>query len=149
MGLQQELQQAIVELLHRANLLAVAEHRTRSAFQGAAHGVVLEALDAEIERLVPVAGEGLVGRPVLVERAARQAGAGGGEGDGAGAAEMEQEGVEFFEREAGWGFGPGRRHAFTPFGTGHGDSKVLGLSGGRTFRDNDRFSSIFLLNLQL
>ena len=66
--------------------------RALGALQGAAHGVVLQAFDAEIERRGPAGGELLVAGLELVEHVAPQAGAGGGVGDRAGAAEMMEEG---------------------------------------------------------
>ena len=52
--LQQELQQAIVELPDGADLSAVAPDRLLRAVQGAVQDVVLQPLDAEIELTCPV-----------------------------------------------------------------------------------------------
>lgn len=103
MGLRQELQQAIVELPDRAHLLAVAPDGLGRAVQGTVHreagGVVLQPLDAEIERAGPAFGEFLVVLAPLVERAAPKLGAVGGDRHRAGAAEMIEKGVHFGRRQ--------------------------------------------------
>ena len=119
--LQQELQQAIVELPDRAHLLAVAPDRLRRAVQGAVHrearGVVLQPLDPEIERAGPAFGEFLVVLAPLVERAAPELGAVGGDRHRAGAAEMMEKGVHF-------GRGHGRATGAAAFRLGHSGPRL-------------------------
>ena len=101
MRLQQELQQAVVELLDRGDLPAGVEHRLPDAVQRALHGLVLQPLDAELSRLVPAGGEGRIVLAKLIEGGALERGPGGGAGDRGGLAQMGEEGLQAGRRHGG------------------------------------------------